>query len=659
MPLSCFLELLCRLLFVNKTKKRIQMEGIRSWVILLYVLAPVLSRAQRKSDSTAAKPLQEVVVTATKFATLAERTGRTVSKITRETLRSRPDQSVAQGLNTQLGLQLNGAQMPVGANVSYYLRGGRSRNTSILIDGMPVYDPSGIEPTFDLNLVQTDQLASIEIVKGGASALYGSGASSGVINLLLRRAGEKAIQGGVRLSDASYDTHSQGLDVNGTLDGFHYLITADHFKTEGLSAAEDTLGVGFDKDGSEKQSLLARFGYDLSHGLSLELVARHNRLRYDYDGGSYTDLDYKARAPRGDNRNNALEFQTELKHRNGLLQLKASYNSYAKAFEAYNHSTASYEEGARYHGNAYFAELFDRYCISPGWQLLLGVSYRESDFDQSQSAKRIISSDTMRVHLLAPYLSMTGNWGGLDLNAGFRYSHHSGFSDFYTYSFSPSYDLTRGSTKWVLHTSFSNAYTAPTLYQLYSQYGNAVLKPETSLSWELGLSGFYQVHLKWDVVFFHRDEENRIAYERGKYVNLTQKTAVKGLETAVRYLDKGFESGVNYTYTRRPGTPGLRIPRHRINAYIQVKPFEGNTLRVGYQYTSSRVDLRFDNRTYKTLRVNLPAYALFNLSLSQQIESEKLTLFAALNNVFNRDYQEIIGYNTFGRNAYVGMSYRF
>lgn len=636
------------------------MKRVKIWVTSLCALCQVAAFAQQEGDVVVATPLREVVLTATKFRTLASRTGKTIIKITSAELRQQPDKSVAQLLDEQVGLQLNGSRMPVGTNQSYYMRGGRSRNTLILIDGMPVYDPSGVEPTFDLNLIQTDQVASIEILEGGASALYGSGAASGVINIILNKAGRKAIQGTARLSAASYDTYSQGLSLDGRLDRFRYFVSLDNFKTVGISAAKDTLGAGFDKDGSEKQGLLARFGYPLSRQLDMDFSVLHNQLLYDYDGGSYTDLDYTSAAPRGENAHTALALQTRFKHQGGALQLKASYGFYAKDFQRYDPAVKAYNDWLRYDSQSAFAELIERYRIDSNWHLLLGLSYCENSFDQRQAAKPIASSDTMRVHITAPYAAVRGHYGAFDINAGLRYSRHSAFGGFYTYNLSPSYTFGRGPSKWVVHSSLSNAYIAPTLSQLYAKSsGNAALKPETSLSWEAGLTRRYRERLKLDAVFFYRDERHPISYIDGKDVNLAARAQVKGIEASVRYLlDKCFELGGNYTYTHRTTVPGLRIPANRFNARLRLNPFAGNAIRLTYQYTSSRTDLYFGQAGQQEA-VRLSSYSLFDLSVSQKFLKQRLTLFAALNNLFDVDYQEIVGYNSFGRNFYTGLTYRF
>jgi vitamin B12 transporter len=106
-------------------------------------------------------------------------------------LSKKSGQSLAAILSTVAGLEINGNQS-AGKNLGYYIRGGRNRQTLILIDGIPVTDASGINLEYDL--IPAEQVESIEIMKGAASTLYGSGAAAGVINIT-KKAGKKAIAG--------------------------------------------------------------------------------------------------------------------------------------------------------------------------------------------------------------------------------------------------------------------------------------------------------------------------------------------------------------------------------------------------------------------------------------------------------------------------------
>ena len=149
----------------------------------------------QKIDSTQVNQLQEVVISDTKFAQSKEKSGKIITKITAEELQKRSGQSLATVLSSVAGVEINGNQCVNGKNLGYYIRGGKNNQVLILIDGIPVTDASGISLEYDLRLLPVNQVESIEIMKGAASTLYGSGAATAVINISLKNSGKKNIQG--------------------------------------------------------------------------------------------------------------------------------------------------------------------------------------------------------------------------------------------------------------------------------------------------------------------------------------------------------------------------------------------------------------------------------------------------------------------------------
>ena len=141
--------------------------------------------AQTTSDTTGRR-LDEVVVTATKFPVKQSLTGKVLTIITKEQLEKSSGKQLTEVLNTQAGVIVTGAPNTLGSPQTVYLQGASAGKTLILIDGIPAYDPSGISSSFDLNLINTDEVERVEILKGSQSTLYGSDAVAGVINTTAR-----------------------------------------------------------------------------------------------------------------------------------------------------------------------------------------------------------------------------------------------------------------------------------------------------------------------------------------------------------------------------------------------------------------------------------------------------------------------------------------
>ena len=165
--------------------------------------APVL----RQQDTTF---LDEAVVTANKYPNKTSLTGKVVTIITREQLEKSSGKDLSQLLTEQAGIFISGANSNAGKDKSVYLRGGYVSHTLITIDGIPVYDPSGIGGNFDIRNLAISNIERIEILKGSQSTLYGSDAIDGVINIItLKKDVQKPIGSGFALFCVCWFYHYQ------------------------------------------------------------------------------------------------------------------------------------------------------------------------------------------------------------------------------------------------------------------------------------------------------------------------------------------------------------------------------------------------------------------------------------------------------------------
>ena len=127
-------------------------------LIVLWWLAPNQSNAQQDSIRT----LGEVVVTATKFPKSQAETGKVLTVIDETQLQRSAGKDIAQLLNEQVGLVINGANSNPGKDKAVYLRGAGTQYTLILLDGIPVNDPSGVGGAFDLRYEIPDSRFQIQ-----------------------------------------------------------------------------------------------------------------------------------------------------------------------------------------------------------------------------------------------------------------------------------------------------------------------------------------------------------------------------------------------------------------------------------------------------------------------------------------------------------------
>jgi len=135
----------------------------KNFLLLAALVSSHLLVAQR--DTTT---LEAAVITATKFERKQSETGKVLSVIDRATIERNGGKSLSELLNTVSGVQVIGANNNLGTNNLVTIRGASAGNTLILLDGIPVNDPSVITNYFDINFLPLDQIERIEILKGGS-----------------------------------------------------------------------------------------------------------------------------------------------------------------------------------------------------------------------------------------------------------------------------------------------------------------------------------------------------------------------------------------------------------------------------------------------------------------------------------------------------------
>src|SRR3982751_3033521 len=156
----------------------------RKSVLFVTALLAVCASLHAQEGDSAYNRLNEVVVTANRYEQKQNTTGKVITVINKETIAKSTGKTVAQLLNEQAGVVVNGALNNLGSVQAVYMRGASSGRALILLDGVPMNDPSMINNEFDLNLFSLNDVERIEVYRGAQSTLYGSDAIAGVINII-------------------------------------------------------------------------------------------------------------------------------------------------------------------------------------------------------------------------------------------------------------------------------------------------------------------------------------------------------------------------------------------------------------------------------------------------------------------------------------------
>ncbi|HLZ87922.1 MAG TPA: TonB-dependent receptor plug domain-containing protein, partial [Puia sp.] len=262
----------------------------RKHLFFLTLLAGSQAAFAQNPADTAGKQLDQVVVTATKYPVKQSLTGKVLDIITREQLEKSAGKQLTEVLNTQAGVVVAGAQNNLGSQQSIYLQGADAGKTLILIDGIPAYDPSGTNTAFDLNLINTDQVERVEILKGSQSTLYGSDAVAGVINIITRKGAGKALTASGTAAGGSYGTFKGSAGIDGKIGNTGYNVQYTYLRSDGVSSAYDTTGKGhFDHDGFNENIVLANLTQKVSDHFGLRGNFQYSYYTAGLDAGTYTD----------------------------------------------------------------------------------------------------------------------------------------------------------------------------------------------------------------------------------------------------------------------------------------------------------------------------------------------------------------------------------
>ncbi|MGL2967371.1 TonB-dependent receptor plug domain-containing protein [Flavobacterium sp. XGLA_31] len=620
-------------------------------------------------DSVAVNQLNEVVISDTKFAQSKEKSGKVIEVITAKDLANKVGQNLANVLSQVAGVEINGNQSANGKNLGYYIRGGKNRQVLILIDGIPVTDASGISLEYDLRLLPVEQIERIEVMKGAASTLYGTGAATGVINITLKKAGKQTLQGNAYVNIGSnntadnhkYNGHdfNQGFSVNGRYQKVNFFAGLNSTETKGMS---QIAGENYEPDSFSRQNILTRLGYNVTDKLSLDFFGNYDKISNNYDqpfdNTGFNDVTLNKTA----SEQFRFGFAPKFKYNKGELNINSGFTKIKRDYSEFNSYTSGTDYSV-YDSRSATVDAFNKYKFSKAFFIVTGINFQFHDME-SQTPYSTINRESTRFNMVDPYLTLVYDTPfGLNINLGSRLNIHSEYGNHTVYNINPSYNFATTFPLKVL-ASYSTAYITPSLYQLYSEYGNTKLTPEENTTIEAGFeTALWDKKLTINAVGFYRDQKDSFDFYwdsttfQGYYINIDGKNKAKGVETEVTLqLSTKLKLNGNYTFTQVDEALDRLIPKHKVNAGLEYQPTNRTFFNLSYQYFDARNDAFFDGNTFGTTQAKLDSYQLVNALVKYTLIKNRLTVFGAATNIFNKDFTENIGYSARGRNFKVGLN---
>lgn len=611
-----------------------------------------VSLLAQNQDSLRVQILDEVVVSDSRFALKRENSGKTVIKISAEEIAQNQGRSVAELINSKSGIEINGSRSVAGQNLGYFIRGGNNRQVLVLIDGISINDPSQIAHDFDLRLLDLNTIENIEIIKGAASTLYGNAAATAVISITTKNPSKEKVAlsfsslVGTNASqnddNKTLSNFNNAININGTIDKLTYTVGFANQYTDGLSAAS---GVNTEKDPFSRMNTNMKLGYKLSEAFDLKVFGSFDKINNAIDGFPAPLFQFADTNDESISEQLRFAVAPTYTYQNGSISINASMTSIDRETKS--------DFPSVFESKGYSLDIFNKYVFDDKLYTIVGFNYQQ---------KETLFADEVSYTNSDPYANFVYvSDFGLNLNVGARLNNHSEYGSQFTYNFNPSYsfELGRGYGKFLA--SYSTSFIAPSLFQLFDgTFGNPDLQAEDNRTIEGGFEWYLGKTLRVSGLYFNRNETNTVLFTIidpvnfiSQYTNAEGEAKIQGAELeVVSELISGLQFSANYTFTELKEGNRVRLPKHRANANINYQISNRTNTALTYQYVGSREDTDFS--TFQN--VQLDSYSLIDFYLGHRFKNNKLKLFVNITNIFNEDYQEIIGYSTRGRNYNLGLN---
>lgn len=611
---------------------------IMKYLLALLICVGVLHAQER---------LEEVIVSDTRVPKSRKNSGKAVILITANDIKVNSGLSLAQLLNQYAGIYISGAQLHLGQNLTYQIRGGNNRQVLVRINGVVVSDPSQIESEFDLRLLSLDQIESIEIVKGASSSLYGSGAATAVIDITTKNNIAPKTKLYISQQWGTQNTQHQKLgslselkkqDISLEKQIAHIGIHASLNKltTDGMSSV-----LGTETDFYDRENIQLNAKSQYNGPLSWIAFYQRDVLLSEYDNTfPYEDADFSF-----ESKQQRIGFAPSYRIEKSTIQAHLSWSDTKRTY------ASSYP--ADYASHVFSTELTWRYRSSERLTLLSGTLLQEmqSDFSDSDSSTHF-QHDNIAFFVSAQWQHPKGY--AFQLSG--RNTVHSTFGAHQTFTINPYYVHSSDTGYFKFFGSLATSFIAPSQYKLYSTYyGNDQLQPEENRTFELGIEHVADRH-RYTAVGFHRKEHHIIdfVYQKdlsGQYQNNSQAFSVRGVEVEAKWNLAHWNINTNYTFTERRAQSPLRLPKHMANLGLSY-----NRPKAQWSTHIRSLSSRLDQNSQTSQIEKLKEYILVDARVQFPKIMGSAILTIALTNIFDKQYTELYGFTTQGRNVTIGLN---
>jgi len=643
-----------------------------------------------------------VVVTAQAEPTLADETTAPVSVITKEEIDSRQAVDLTDALLFTPGIAI-GRTGPEGGTASVFLNGGNSNFVKVLVDGAPINPPGA---AVDFSSVTLDNIDKVEVVRGAESALYGTDAVSGVIQLFTHRGETRVPEFSVYAEGGDFSSGRGGGEVSGLLGAFDYSGAASYLETDGQGP----------NDAFINRTLSGNFGYKIGDDNQLRLTLRNNDSNAGIPGQTLFEPPslYQKYFQHIFSANARWDFATGKHWRHEISggesytrqvndnPLQSFYATDPNAFcPQTNPAAVATAEFCDFTGSSRFA--YNRANVDAQ------TTYEISNFAVTAGYQYEVENAFL-TSIDVPHARRNNQAGYLDfryrpqrrvsLNFGGRAEDNANFGTRVVPRVGAAVALRYGNGFWgdtLYRVFYGEGIKEPRFDQLYGDnfgdFGNPSLKPEAGKTWTTGieqkllgdrvkLSAEYFYSRFYDIVSFEFCTPNPPPATGntcgitipgaspsgfGYYFN-TDLALARGVNfIGETKLNHWLKLAGNYTYddTRVVSAPNAFDPTETAGNRLLRRPVNSGslTLNAAYRRLSAAIDGYFTGERTDSDFLGLgftrnPGYSRFDIATVYRL-GHGVSFYGRAQNLLNKQYQDALGYPALGRDVRAGVRYTF
>lgn len=602
---------------------------------------------------------ENVVVVATRVATPVSQVASSVTVITAADIEARQQRSLPDVLRNVPGVnivQTGGA----GGQTSLFLRGSNASHTKVLVDGMDIGDPATPSGAADISKFLSGDIARVEVLRGPQGALYGSDAIGGVVNIITTT-GEGPLKLSGSAEGGSFDTFNQSASASGASGGVSYAVSLQHVHAGATPVTPINLlppGQRRNDDFYDNFTATTKLGFDLADNFDIGFTGRYLNSLGKITGDAFDFVTFTSFPSPTRTRISTVQYQSRATAHLVLWDGRFD-QTLGLAYGSTITATQDPDNGdSRAIGDRVKLDWQGNVIVTDGQTLVLGAEHARDALHPGLSFG-FPNPLSRGINTNAGFAALQSDFGGGFYNSiSVRYDDNSRFGDRTTWRVAPVWGIEGTGTR--LKASTGTGFKAPSLQQLYGTFGgNALLKPETSFGYDVGVEqSLFGDTVSGGVTWFHNDIKNLIVSGPAPAFTLANigRARTQGVESFIRWkaLDT-LNLGLDYTYTDAidAGTKLalLRRPRHKVSATGDWQATDDLLLNATLLYVGPQID---GNRDFSIPRLKQDGTTTMDLAASYRL-TEQFSLFGRIENLFDTSYQSPEGFLRPGIGAYAGI----